>query len=103
MSIRLFVAYFLTEGAKFLSFKGPRGMQDKPPGPVGYQYSPQATSPIINSAFAFGQMQSPTSWYLHLLANLVTNLLSYFLSLFLLLAETWKSLSILMLGLSNSA
>ena len=47
----------------------------------------------------FGQMRSSTSWVLHLLSFL----LSFFLSFCLTPEESWKNLSILMLGLWNFA
>ena len=57
----------LLKGPSFVNLKDHRGLQDKPPGPVGYHYSPPATHPIICSDFALYVMQSSTSWYLHLL------------------------------------
>ena len=50
--VSLFVGYFLTERAKFRYLEGPKGLQDKPPCPVGSHYSFPATSPIISFAFA---------------------------------------------------
>ena len=48
----VFWLFSLLKGQIFGNVKDQRGLQDKPPGPVGYHYSPPATSPIISSAFA---------------------------------------------------
>ena len=78
----------LLKGPSFGNLKDQRGLQDKPPGPVGYHYSPPATSPIISSAFALLENKE-----LYILTN------SHCLLFFNPLAESWKNLSILMLGL----
>ena len=67
----------LLKGPSFGNLKDQRGMQDKPPGPVGCSNSPLATSPIISSAFALWPMQSSTSWSFHLLTYLLTNSLPF--------------------------
>ena len=42
----------LLNGPSLGNLKDQRVMQDKPSGPMGYNFSPPATSPIISSAFA---------------------------------------------------
>ena len=67
--------YWLTSLLKVPSFgnlKDQMGLQDKPPGPVGYNYSPTANSPIINSAFALWENAK-----FYILVPSLTTLLTY--------------------------
>ena len=68
----------LLTGPSFGKLKAQRGLQDKPPCPVGSHYSSQATSPIISSTFARSENAQ-----LYILVPSITNLLTYLLSPFL--------------------
>ena len=60
------------KGPSLGSLKDQSGLQDKPSGPVGYHYSPPATSPNIGSAFALWEDAE-----LYILVLSLTNLLTF--------------------------
>ena len=86
----------LLKGPSFGNLKDKWRLQDKPPGPVGYHYSPPATSPISSSGFALW-----ANMELYILVPSLTNWLTFSLSFSLSQADSRKNLSILMLGLWN--
>ena len=74
------------------------GTRTDPPALQGYHHSPPPLSPLISSAFALWANAE-----LYILGPSLPFSLSFSLSFFLSPEESWKNLSILMLGLWNFA